>query len=108
MVHWPLNGHAIRIGPFPVADRNGLSCAISAVADVGLSLSRRPKQIQFGAARHPSVMPDEGWSQEPSALRSTMKGQPDCVRFDPLLPSTQRNALATANPQIDRNGHLMQ
>lgn len=30
------------------------------------------------------------------------------MRFDPLLPSTQRNALATANPQIDRDGHLMQ
>ena len=30
------------------------------------------------------------------------------MSFDPLLPSTQRNTLATANPQIDRDGHLMQ
>jgi hypothetical protein len=69
---------------------------------------QEPEAIQFGAARHPSVMPDGGSSEEPSTLRPTMTGRPDCMRFDPLLPSTQRNALATANPQIDRDGHLTQ
>jgi hypothetical protein len=58
---------------------------------------QEPEAIQFGAARHPSVMPGEGWSQEPSALRSTMTGQPDCVRFDPLLPSP-RSAMLSPPP----------
>ena len=77
------------------------------LADVGLSLGRSPKQSNLAPRATRRLCPMRGGPRS-LLLYVSMTGQLDCVRFDPLLPSTQRNALATANPQIDRNGHLMQ